>query len=102
MCSLNPASRRISNHWISLHEHGHVAGMPILVMEVWEHAYLLDDKPSKWVSYIEAFFCNIDWQSVERRLRCCAPGFVKTGREDDKKDLSDRWIGRREADASAK
>src|SRR6187397_2642652 len=25
VCSLNPASRRLSNHWISLHEHGHVA-----------------------------------------------------------------------------
>src|ERR1700674_3295203 len=72
VCSLTPASRRLSNHWISLHEHGHVAGfIPILVMDVWEHAYLLDYKPAERASYIEAFFSNIDWKSVEKRLHLC-------------------------------
>jgi Fe-Mn family superoxide dismutase len=74
VCSLNPANRRLSNHWISLHEHGHVAGfIPLLVMDVWEHAYLLDYKPSERASYIEAFFANIDWKSVEKRLQFGAP-----------------------------
>lgn len=81
VCSLNPASRRLSNHWISLHEHGHVAGfIPILVMDVWEHAYLLDYKPSDRASYIEAFFSNIDWTSVEKRLQLRASAFVEAGR----------------------
>jgi len=80
VCSLNPASRRLSNYWISLHEHGHVAGfIPILVMDVWEHAYLLDYKPSERASYIEAFFSNIDWKSVAKRLQLCAPAFVEAG-----------------------
>jgi Fe-Mn family superoxide dismutase len=49
-----------------------VAGfIPILVMDVWEHAYLLDYKPSERASYIEAFFANIDWKSVEKRLQLC-------------------------------
>jgi Fe-Mn family superoxide dismutase len=81
VCSLNPASRRLSNHWISLHEQGHVAGfIPILVMDVWEHAYLLDYKPSERTSYIEAFFSNIDWKSVDKRLQLCEPAFVEAGR----------------------
>ena len=81
VCSLNPASRRLSNHWISLHEHGHVAGfIPILVMDVWEHAFLLDYKPSERASYIEAFFSNIDWTSVEKRLQVCEPAFVAAAR----------------------
>jgi Fe-Mn family superoxide dismutase len=47
-----------------------VAGfIPLLVMDVWEHAYLLDYKPAERASYIEAFFANIDWKSVERRLQ---------------------------------
>jgi Fe-Mn family superoxide dismutase len=41
---------------------------PILVMDVWEHAYLLDYKPADRGKYIEAFFSNVDWESVNRRL----------------------------------
>lgn len=68
VCSLNPVNRRLSNHWISLHEHGHVAGfIPLLAMDVWEHAYLLDYKPAERASYIEAFFANIAWKTVEKR-----------------------------------
>lgn len=70
MCYQNPANGRISNHWISLHEIGNVAGfVPILVMDVWEHAYLLDYKPAERPKYIEAFFSNISWTEVENRLK---------------------------------
>ncbi|HYJ89519.1 MAG TPA: superoxide dismutase [Pyrinomonadaceae bacterium] len=69
ICYENPANGRISNHWITLHETGNVAGFdPILVMDVWEHAYLLDYKPAERPKYIEAFFSNIDWSMVEKRL----------------------------------
>ena len=81
ICYVNPHSGRLSNHWISLHENGNIAGfIPALVMDVWEHAYLLDYKPFDRASYIEAFFSNIDWQSVQMRLNLCAPPIVKAGR----------------------
>src|SRR5215813_6708748 len=70
ICYQNPSNGRLSNHWITLHEVGNVAGFdPILVMDVWEHAYLLDYKPADRPKYIEAFFSNINWDIVERRLR---------------------------------
>ena len=70
ICNQNPANGRLSNHWITLHETGNVAGFsPILVMDVWEHAYLLDYKPADRPKYIEAFFSNIDWSAVEKRLK---------------------------------
>ena len=70
ICYQNPGSGRLSNHWITLHETGNVAGYdPILVMDVWEHAYLLDYKPAERPKYIEAFFSNIDWTMVEKRLQ---------------------------------
>jgi superoxide dismutase, Fe-Mn family len=70
ICNQNPANGRISNHWITLHETGNVAGFnPVLVMDVWEHAYLLDYKPAERPKYIEAFFSNIDWAEVEKRLK---------------------------------
>jgi Fe-Mn family superoxide dismutase len=70
ICNENPANGRLSNHWITLHEVGNIAGFdPILVMDVWEHAYLLDYKPADRPKYIEAFFSNINWDIVEQRLR---------------------------------
>ena len=70
ICYQNPANGRLSNHWITLHETGNVAGFtPILVMDVWEHAFLLDYKPAERPKYIEAFFSNIAWGEVEKRLQ---------------------------------
>ena len=70
ICYQNPANGRLSNHWITLHETGNIAGFdPVLVMDVWEHAYLLDYKPAERPKYIEAFFSNIDWAMVEKRLQ---------------------------------
>jgi Fe-Mn family superoxide dismutase len=70
ICNQNPANDRLSNHWISEHQIGNVAGFnPVLVMDVWEHAYLLDYKPAERPKYIEAFFSNIDWNAVEERLK---------------------------------
>ena len=69
ICYENPVNGRLSNHWITLHETGNVAGFtPVLVMDVWEHAYLLDYKPAERPKYIEAFFSNIDWTTVGKRL----------------------------------
>ena len=69
ICYQNPANGRLSNHWITLHETGNVSGFaPVLVMDVWEHAFLLDYKPAERPKYIEAFFSNIDWAACEGRL----------------------------------
>ena len=34
----------------------------VLVMDVWEHAFLLDYKAAQRPKYIEAFLSNIDWR----------------------------------------
>jgi Fe-Mn family superoxide dismutase len=69
ICYQDPTTGELSNHWISLHEIGNVAGYnPVLVMDVWEHAFLLDYKPIDRAKYIEAFFENIDWTAVGQRL----------------------------------
>lgn len=69
ICLQDAANGQLSNHWITLHEVGNVAGYePVLVMDVWEHAFLLDYAPAERPKYIEAFFSNIDWTVVENRL----------------------------------
>src|SRR5271156_5184228 len=65
----DPITKTLSNHWITLHEEGNIAGfVPLLVMDVWEHAWLLDYKPADRPKYIEAFLSNVDWAAVESRL----------------------------------
>jgi superoxide dismutase, Fe-Mn family len=60
---------QITNHWISDHENGNVAGfVPIVVLDVWEHAFIKDYKPAERGKYIEAFFANLDWKACEGRL----------------------------------
>jgi len=80
ICYLNPLNGQLSNHWVTLHETGNVAGfVPILVMDVWEHAFILDHPPSERAAYIDAFFSNIHWQTVEQRLSLPARAYKATG-----------------------
>jgi len=65
---MDPVQKRLVNTWINEHDVGHLAGgVPLLVMDVFEHAYMpqfgLDRN-----KYIETFFFNLDWKEVERRL----------------------------------
>jgi len=66
---LDSASGKLINFWINEHDVSHPAGChPLLIMDVFEHAYMLDYS-LKRADYIEAFFKNIDWQVVESRLK---------------------------------
>jgi Fe-Mn family superoxide dismutase len=56
------------NFWINEHDVGHPSGgMPILIMDVFEHAFMID-YGLKRADYIESFFKNIHWGEVEKRL----------------------------------
>lgn len=62
------ANGRLINFWINEHEVGHPTGCrPILIMDVFEHAFMLDYGLKRAV-YIDAFFSNIDWSVAESRL----------------------------------
>ncbi|MGO8762962.1 MAG: superoxide dismutase, partial [Desulfobaccales bacterium] len=57
------------NQWINEHDGGHPAGgNPILVLDVFEHAFITD-YGLKRADYLEAFFKNVRWDLVEKRLR---------------------------------
>lgn len=59
---------RLVNTWINEHDLGHFSGcMPILVMDVFEHAYMVDYGLKK-PDYIEAFVKAIDWSAAEQRM----------------------------------
>lgn len=57
------------NQWVNEHHVSHLAGgIPILVMDVWEHAFMID-YGLKRADYIEGFFKSINWKVVESRLK---------------------------------
>ena len=63
------AGGKLINFWINEHDQGHPAGCAlILIMDVFEHAYMVDYGTKK-PGYIDAFFKNVNWQAVEARLR---------------------------------
>ena len=67
---LDSRNQVIGNHWIGLHEIGHPAGFtPLLVMDVWEHAYMVDHGVDGRANYVEAFLKNVDWPKVEMNLK---------------------------------
>lgn len=62
-------SGRLFNEWIGEHDEGHLAGAaPIIVMDVFEHAYMVDYELKK-ADYIEAFFKAINWEVAEKRFK---------------------------------
>jgi Fe-Mn family superoxide dismutase len=66
----DPENDQLTNLWIELHQQGVPSGFkPLLVMDVWEHAFLLDYKPSEKAKYIESFFANINWTEVNQAYK---------------------------------
>jgi len=62
------ADGRLFTVWVNEHDVGHLAGLtPLLVMDVFEHAYILD-YGIKRADYLTAFWQAIDWNVVEERL----------------------------------
>lgn len=61
-------SGKLYNVWVNEHDMGHLVGTtPLLVMDVFEHAFVLD-YGLKRADYITAFMKAIDWSVVEKRF----------------------------------
>jgi Fe-Mn family superoxide dismutase len=65
----DPMANKLINFWVNEHDVSHPAGCnPLLIMDVFEHAFMLDYF-LKRADYIGAFFKNIDWSQVEARIK---------------------------------
>lgn len=58
--------KNLFNIWSSDHTQTLAGGTPLLVMDMYEHAYQMDYGADA-KSYIDAFFKNINWEEVEKR-----------------------------------
>jgi Fe-Mn family superoxide dismutase len=63
----NQHTRQLENYWMADHAHGPATTTPILVMDMYEHAYQMDFGATA-AKYIDAFFKNVQWDAVAARL----------------------------------
>jgi superoxide dismutase, Fe-Mn family len=63
----NRKLRLLENYWMADHSTGPVDVAPVLVMDMYEHAFAMDYGAAA-AKYIDAFFTNIQWDAVARRL----------------------------------
>jgi Fe-Mn family superoxide dismutase len=57
------------NAWVDEQHLGHLTGLtPIIALDMWEHSYLMDYVPSEKKNYIEAFFKNLNWNTIEKNF----------------------------------
>jgi superoxide dismutase, Fe-Mn family len=56
----------LHNYWSWDHMHNAPAGLPLLVLDMYEHAYHMDYGAAA-AQYIDAFMENAKWEEVNRR-----------------------------------
>lgn len=65
----DPIGKTPHVYWVSDHELGQLAGLPIiLALDMWEHAFMADYIPAEKIKYVDAFLDNINWQVTEDRF----------------------------------
>jgi Fe-Mn family superoxide dismutase len=66
----DPLEGTLFNWWVSDHEVNHPAGLhPILVLDVFEHAWMVDYGAGEKDKYVKAFLENVSWEVVEQRFK---------------------------------
>jgi Fe-Mn family superoxide dismutase len=69
---LDIESGQLLNIFVEEHDKGHLCeGIPILVIDVWEHAYMLDFG-TKRPDYINCIMDSLDWDIISGRYECQA------------------------------
>ncbi len=65
---LQPREGRLVNQWAADHTHAVAGGVPLLALDMYEHAYHLDFGAAAG-AYVDAFMLHIDWTQVYARYQ---------------------------------
>jgi Fe-Mn family superoxide dismutase len=63
----DPRRGAVHNYWAADHTHSPAGGVPLLVMDMYEHSYQMDYGANAR-AYVDAFFANVNWDEVNRRV----------------------------------
>jgi len=66
---------RLLTSWVDEQHLGQLNGCNmILALDMWEHSFVFDYQPSGKKNYIEDFFKNLNWESVEKNFLTAQTG----------------------------
>jgi Fe-Mn family superoxide dismutase len=69
MLYLDSKNEKLVCTWVDEQHLGQLADLHIVLgLDMWEHSYMLDYAPSEKKQYIEAFFKNVNWEVVAKRV----------------------------------
>ena len=63
-----PRDGTLVNQWCADHTHGLAGAVPILALDMYEHAYQIDYGAAA-AAYVDAFMSNVEWAGVYARYR---------------------------------
>jgi Fe-Mn family superoxide dismutase len=69
--AFDPHRGTVHNYWGWDHAYSPAGGMPLLVMDMYEHSYAMDYGANAR-GYIDAFLPNVRWEEVNRRAEAAA------------------------------
>ena len=69
MLYYDTADKRLVTTWVDEQHLGQLPGLDlVLALDMWEHSYMRDYLPADKEKYIDAFFANLNWEVVAKRV----------------------------------
>jgi superoxide dismutase, Fe-Mn family len=69
----NQYTKSLHNYWAWDHTNGPVAGVPLIALDMYEHAFHMDYGTAA-AKYVDAFMRNLDWGVIGRRFGAARAG----------------------------
>jgi len=70
--AFNQHTQELHNYWSADHTSNAPFSVPLLVLDMYEHAYQLDYGAAA-ARYVDAFMSNVNWEEVNRRVESLRP-----------------------------
>lgn len=69
MLYFDEGAKRLVMGWVDEQHLGQLVGAKIvLALDMWEHSFLFDYTPGEKKEYVDAFFRNLNWETVAARI----------------------------------
>jgi Fe-Mn family superoxide dismutase len=65
--AFNLHTRELHNYWAGDHTQSAAMSFPLLVLDMYEHAYQMDYGAAA-AKYVDAFMTNVNWEEINRRV----------------------------------